>query len=264
MTTDTEMTNLIMGDEFAKALVSAAEVKNNNISLCKGRNKQNYAQFYELMLASRSDIQSILDTKKSHRSDEDNNKVKEFRKSVSTTYRQVCDLLIPENLEDGEQSKIQKMVQKITTVLKLLDYLGDNRIEAEFQKSGINLTYEHLQDSEVFGRDYIKEQVETIFDSGKNIKMDMDKHNEDIKTNIYESLVPIDLQYDKSSNPTGIKSSDFCKLVELKAQMLKAENNDDEKEKIADKATTMAGDYLFQNKRNEILNQKLTEIAAED
>jgi hypothetical protein len=264
MTNTNEKTELIMSDDFEKALISAAEVKNNNISLCKNRNKQNYAQFYELMLASRTDIQSILDTKKSHRSDDDNNKVKEFKKGVSSSYKQVCDLLVPEELEDGELSKIQKMVQKITTVIKFLDYLGDNRIDEEFKKSGISLSYEHMIDTEVFGKDYIKEQMETIFDSGKNIKMDIDKHNEDIKTNIYETSVPIDLQYDKSANPTGIKSSDFCKLVDLKAQMLQAQNNDEAKEKIMDKANTMAGDYLFQNKRNEILNQKLTEIASEN
>jgi hypothetical protein len=46
--------------------------------------------------------------------------------------------------------------------------------------------------------------------------------------------------------------------------MLQAQNNDEAKEKIMDKANTMAGDYLFQNKRNEILNQKLTEIASEN
>jgi hypothetical protein len=168
-----EKTELIMSDDFEKALISAAEVKNNNISLCKNRNKQNYAQFYELMLASRTDIQSILDTKKSHRSDDDNNKVKEFKKNVSSSYRQVCDLLVPENLEEGEISKIQKIVQKITTVIKFLDYLGDNRIDDEFKKSGISLSYEHMIDTEVFGKDYIKEQltVEKLTDIILDLKL---------------------------------------------------------------------------------------------
>lgn len=264
MTQNDEQIELIMGEDFEKALISAAEVKNNNISICKSRNKDNYAQFYELMLASRVDIQSILDTKKSHRSDDDNNKIKEFKKSTSSSYKQVCDLLVPENLEDGELSKIQKMVQKITNVIKFLDYLGDNRIEEEFKKSGISLSYEHMSETDIFGRDYIKEQMESMFNVGKNNKMDIDKHNEVIKTDIYESLVPIDLQYDKTSNPTGIKVSDFCKLVDLKAQMLQAQNNSEDKEKIIDKATNMAGDYIFQNKRNEILNQKLSEIASEN
>lgn len=257
-------TDLIMSDDFEKALISAAEVKNTNISLCKERNKNNYSHFYDLMLASRSDIQSILETKKNRRSDEDNTKVKEFKKGVSSMYKQVCDLLVPEELEDGELSKIQKMVQKISIVLKMLDYLGDNRIEEEFKKSGIKLSYDHLKDDEVFSQDHIKEQIDCIFDSGKTIKMDIEKNNEEIKTNIYENSVPIDLQYDKSMNPTGIKSSDFCKLVDLKAKLIQAQDNEDEKEKISDKANTMAGDYLFQNKRNEIMNQKLNELASLD
>lgn len=262
--TEKEKTELIMSEDFENALITAAEVKNNGLSLAKGRNKQNYTQFYEIMLASRTDIQSILDTKKSHRSDDDNNKVKEFRKSVSAMYKQVCDLLTPEDLEDGQLSKIQKMVQKISLVLKMLNYLGDNRIADEFAKSGIELKYEHMEDSEIFGRDYIKEQIETIFTTGKNIRMDIDKHNDEIKTGIYENSVPIDLQYDKSMNPTGIKSSDFCKLVDLKAKFIQAQDNDEAKEKIMDKANTMAGDYLFQNKRNEILNHKLNEFATSE
>ena len=260
---DNNKTNLILSDEFEKALVSAAEIKNNNISMCKTRNKDNYIQFYELMLASRRDIQSILDMRKKNRTDDDNNKVKSFKKEVSSTYKQVCDLLIPEELEDGEPSKIQKMVQKITSVLKMLDYLGDNRIEEEFKKSGIELKYKKLSEEEVFSQSHIKENIECIFNNGKNIKEDINKNNEEIKTNIYENSVPSDLQFDKSMNPTGIKSSDFCKLVDLKAKLLQAQD-DDAKEKISEKASDMAGDYLMQNRRNELLNQKLNELAAPD
>ena len=260
---DNNKTNLILSDEFEKALISAAEIKNNNISMCKTRNKDNYIQFYELMLASRRDIQSILDMRKKNRTDDDNNKVKSFKKEVSSTYKQVCDLLIPEELEDGEPSKIQKMVQKITSVLKMLDYLGDNRIEEEFKKSGIELKYKKLSEEEVFSQSHIKENIECIFNNGKNIKEDINKNNEEIKTNIYENSVPSDLQFDKSMNPTGIKSSDFCKLVDLKAKLLQAQD-DDAKEKISEKASDMAGDYLMQNRRNELLNQKLNELAAPD
>lgn len=255
-------TELIMGDDFENALITAAEIKNNDISLCKSRNKDNYSQFYDLMLASRPDIQSIIETAKNRRSDDDNSKLKEFKKNVSSVYKQVCDLLVPEELEEGELSKIQKMVQKISVVLKMLDYLGDNRIEEEFKKDGISLSYTHLSDEDVFSQDHIKERIDSIFDNGKTIKMDIEKNNDEIKTKIYENSVPIELQYDKSMNPTGIKPSDFCKLVELKAKLIQAQDNDEEKEKISDKANTMAGDYLFQNKRNEIMNQKLNEFAA--
>lgn len=258
---DNNKVNLILGDEFEKALISAAEIKNNNISVCKSRNKNNFMQFYDLMLASRRDIQSILNMKKSNRSDEDNKKIKEFKKEISTTYKQVCDLLVPEKLEEGEQSKIQKMVQKITTVLKMLEYLGDTRIEEEFKKHGVELKYKKLSEEEVFSQEHIKENVDCIFTNGKSIREDIDKNNEEIKTNIYENSVPTDLQFDKSMNPTGIKSSDFCKLVDIKAKLLQAKD-DDTKEKISEKASDMAGDYLMQNRRNEILNQKLNEIAT--
>ena len=131
---------LIESDEFENALNTAAEIKNEKISLCKSRNKNNYAQFYELMLASNREIRGILEMKRKNRSDADNVKIKAFKKDVSQVYRQVTDLLIPEDLEDGEETKIQKMVKKITTVLKMLEYIGNTEIEREFEKCGIKIS----------------------------------------------------------------------------------------------------------------------------
>jgi len=261
MSENNDKANLIRGDEFEKALVSAAEIKNEKLELCKSRNKNNYVQFYELMLATRQDIQSILDKKRKDRTDDDMNKVKQFKKDMSKTYKMTCDFLVPEELEEGDVSKVQKMVQKITSVLRMLDYLGHNEIDEEFNKYGIELKYKKLETEEAFSQDHIKESINAIFTNGKTIREDIDKNNEEIKTNIYESSVPVDLQFDKSMNPTGIKATDFCKLVDIKAKYLKAQD-DEAKEKVEEIANNIAEDYVFQSKRNEIINQKLIEMAA--
>jgi len=248
---------LIESEEFENALNTAAEIKNEKISLCKSRNKNNYAQFYELMLASNREIQSILDMKKKNRSDADNAKVRAFKKDVSQMYRQVTDLIVPEDLEDGEESKIQKMVKKITTVLKMLEYLGNTEIEKEFAKSGVKLEYRKLSEEEMFDQEAIHENFVAIFNNGKTIREDIDRNNEEIKTNIYENSVPADLQFDKSMNPTGLKASDFCKLVDLKSKLILAKDDEEKKGKLEEQLTNLASDYTFQNAKNEIMRSKL-------
>jgi len=253
---------LILGDEFEKALVSAAEVKNTNISLCKERNKTNYGDFYELMLASRRDVQEALEKKGKAKTPDVKELIKNFKKDVSQEYKQICDLITPEELEEGMPTKVQKMVQKISKVVKMMAYIGHTEIEDEFKKEGITLSYKPLEEeNDMFCADHIKKNISSVFKTGKSIREDINKNNEEIRTNIYESSVPVDLQYDKQCNPTGIKSSDFCKLVDLKAKIMKAQD-EESKDKAKESAESIAEEYVFQNARNEILNKKLVEISA--
>ena len=255
-------TELIKSDAFENALTEAANVKKETLTSCKDRNKNNYSHFHDVMLMSRKDIQSILDMKKRNRSDEDNAKVKQFKKETSFVYKTICDLIIPEeDLEEGDENKIQKMCKKVASVIKMMNYIGHNEIEDEFKKYGIEFKYQKLDENDCFSNDNIKKDIEMIFDLGKGIKEDINKNNESIKTEIYESAVPIDLQYDKQSNPTGIKNTDFCKLVDLKTKMIMAGEDEDKKEKISDQANTIAGDLEFSNVRNKILQAKLVEIS---
>lgn len=250
---------LIKSDEFEKALVSAAEVKNERLELCKSRNKNNYAQFYDLVLATRQDIQMILDKKRKNRTDADVNVIKQFKKETSALYKMTCDFLVPEQLEEGEPSKVEKLVKKVAAIVRMLDYLGHNEIDNEFKKYGIELNYKKMDEEDAFSQSNVKSAVKSIFTNGVNIKDDINKGNEEIKTGIYESSVPVDLQFDKSTNPTGIKAADFCKLVDLKAKYLRAQD-ESAKGKVEEIATNMAEDYVFQNKRNDIINQKLIEM----
>ena len=82
-----------------KALIDAANVKIENLTSVKSRNKNNYSRFYDLILMTRTDIQSILDKRKKHRTDDEINKVKTFKKETSQVYRQICQLIAPEELE---------------------------------------------------------------------------------------------------------------------------------------------------------------------
>lgn len=256
-------TDLIMGDEFERALVDAANLKKENLTSVKSRNKDNYARFYDIMLMSRNDIQQILDKKRKDRTDSDVELVKSFKKETSQSYRQICSLLSPEELDDGELTKIQKLVQKIAPIVKLMEYIGHYEIENEFKKYGITFDYEKLGDSEnVFENEEIESSIKEVFERGKDLRGETEKNNDEIKTVIFETVVPHELQFEKNSNPTGIKSSDFCKLVDLKTKILMAQS-DEAKEKVDEKANDMAGQCEFDSARSKLLQQKLINLQGE-
>ena len=252
-------TKAILGDDFSKAIDSAAELKKETLTLCKSRNRNNYDHFYQLMVASNREIQSILDMKPKDRKEAEKDILKKFKKDVSATYKGVCDLISEEDLEEGEESKVQKLVRKVALVVKMLDYIGHSELEDEFSRYGISLEYEKLETNETFEDENIREDIKGIFSNGKSIKEDIDRKNSSIKEEIFENSVPQELQFEKSTNPTGLKSSDFCKLVAMRTRYLMAQD-EESKEKADEKASDMAGDCEFSIERNRLMQMKLSEL----
>jgi len=264
MDSQTTKAELIKGDEFERALLDAANVKRENLTSLKTRNRDNYARFYDIMLMSRNDIQSILDAKRKDRTDADNAKVKEFKKETSNAYRQICQLLAPEVLEDGEPTKLQKLVRKVAPLVRLMQYIGNTEIDREFAQFGVTLSYRKLQETNpVFENAQIEANVKEIFENGKNLRGETEKNNEAIKTTIFETSVPPELQFEKSTNPSGIRSSDFCKLVDLKTKMLMAQS-DEQKEKVDERANDMAGQCEFDSARNSLIQSKLIDLQSQE
>ena len=258
-----EKNKLIRSEEFDKALDEAAEIKKETLTLCKSRKRNNFVHFHDVMVVSNPKIQSLLDTKKSHRSQQDNDEIKKFKKYVSTLYKQVCFFLTPEEVEEDEETSTQKMVKRIAIAVRMLDYLGNNDLDDEFEKYGIKLDYKKLNEEDTFSNENIKKDIESIFNTGKTIIEDIRKNEEKIMLDIFENSVPTDLQFDKEMNPVGIKNTDFSKLVGLKTKLLMAKD-DEQKEKVDDQASNLAGQYEFNSARNKIMQTKLLEINSED
>lgn len=256
--------DLIVGDEFEKALSDAAEVKRESLTSLKERNRDNYSRFYEVMLMSRKDIQEILDRRSRDRTDSDKEAVKAFKRETSQVYRQVCQLLAPEELEDGEQTRAQKLVAKVAPLVRILQYIGCMDVEKEFEKYGISLEYEKYGEDEesVFRNEGVKSTVMDVFENGKSLKAETERNAEAIKTTIFETAVPPELQFDKSTNPTGIRSSDFCRLVDLRAKILMAQS-EEAKEKAEEKASDMAGQCEFDMERSRVVQSKLVDMQSQ-
>ena len=258
-----EKNKLIRSEEFDKALSEAAEIKKETLTLCKSRKRNNFMHFQDVMVVANPKIQSLLDVKKSHRTQQDNDEIKKFKKNVSTLYKQTCFFLNPEEVEEGEETLTQKMVKRLAIAVRMLDYLGNNDLDKEFEKYGIKLNYKKMKDEDTFSNENIKKDIESIFTTGTTILSDIQKNDEKIRMDIFENSVPQDLQFDKQMNPIGIKDTDFCKLVGIKTKLLMAKD-EDQKEKIDDQANNLAGQYEFNSARNKIMQTKLMEINSEE
>lgn len=250
--------DLLKSQAFETALTEGAEYKKSIITTYKKQNKDNYQRFQENMYEANVEVKKILDTKKKKRTEADNEVLKKFKSDVSTLYRQTTDFLIPEKLEDGKKSKVEKIVEKIMPVISMLRYIDENILDKELAKHGLQITAAKLEDiCPGLATDDKKKVIKDIFNEAKNIKMKVAADNEQISDMIFNSKVPIDLQYDKNTNNTGLKPGDFSKLVDVKTKLLLAQT-EDAKAKIDEKIEHIATEKTFEAARAELVRDSLT------
>ena len=95
MADNTSRDELIIGQDMDKALKEAAEIKKTILTTYKERDKTNFEQFYATALRANNEINEILGKKKKNRTDEENERLKTFKKNVSRAYKLVCDYITP-------------------------------------------------------------------------------------------------------------------------------------------------------------------------
>lgn len=261
---------LINSDDFDKAILNGIEIKDEIDGPIKTRNRNNYDLFFDIMLKSRTDIQSILDKKKKYRTDSEIATYKKFLKETKAQYKLVKDMIfLCENdklNEDGTDNtipkKLTKLVDTLSAVHSMLKYIGNTMLDDELTKRGIKVISKSMEEqSEVFENDMVKKDVKTVFEQTCNIQADIEAAKRKIVEDIYTSMVPNELQYDKNTNPAGIKDSDFDKLVGIKYNIIKSERADDDaKEKANDKAASEAEKKTFDIARNETIISFLANV----
>jgi len=165
-------------------------------------------------------------------------------------------------IEKKEKTRIEKIVDKIIPVIDMLRYIGNTKLDDEFKKYGVVLTKtSKLEDKYLGLNDENKcKTLVDIFTSATNIKQKVVDGNEFINSDIFTKKVPIDLQYDKGNNNTGIKPSDFKKLVDVKTKLILA-NSEEAKEKIEEKIEHIASEKQFEAARAELVRDKLMKLS---
>lgn len=263
---NTTKKDLLESKEFEDALLEGAEYKKDIMTSWKTANKATYERFYETMLNARTDIKEILDKRRKLRTDSEKEAVRKFKSDTAKQYRTVCDFLVPEQVEDGQMTKIDKLVDKIASSIHILRYLaglpGVNVLEDAFTKRHISLAvglgiedvYENLKNDDV------RKNMIDIFNQAVKLRENVKNANEVIGVNIYTEKVPAELQYDKDNNNAGLKPSDFRKLVDLKAKLNMA-NTADAKAKVDEKLEKAATDKQFEIARAELMRDKITNMS---
>jgi hypothetical protein len=190
----------------------------------ENKSKDNLAdlecQFVDNMLPSNPKVQNILGNFKSS-TDDEKAMAKEWTKTQRRRFKAVTKLL-----SSGSSGKdpIQGMVDKIADVAMLLKYLGDTRLEEAFEKAGMKLEVTPLEEAEPYFADNedAKTTIADIFTQAKESTEEVAKVNAKIDTEYFEET-DSSLKYDKETNASGIKKSDFRKLMKIRRVAM--ENN---------------------------------------
>ena len=272
---ENEHQKLILSDDFDKALTDGADIKSEIHGTMKQRIKNNYERFYDIMLVSRPDIQSICDKRKKDRTPDENETLKKFAKTVKKQYRFVKDMMFlsedEKTNDDGTTNlvpkKVVQLVERLSSVYAILKYIGSHTLEDELEKSGITVCATPLEvQSEAFENVRIKEDMVEIFNESCKIWGEIDDAERRIKDDIFVNMVPENLQFDKQTNPSGLRDSDFKKLVDVKYKLLTSEKSGDEesKEKASEKAMDEAEKKTFEIERNKTRRTGLIALGAEE
>ena len=272
---ESEHQKLILSEDFDKALTDGADIKSEIHGTMKQRIKNNYERFYDIMLMSRTDIQSICDKRKKDRTPDENETLKKFAKTVKKQYRFVKDMMFlsedEKTNDDGTTNlvpkKVVQLVEKLSSVYAILKYIGYYTLEDELVKNGMAVSAIPLEmQSEAFENDRIKEDMVEIFNESCKIWGEIDDAERRIKDDIFVNMVPENLQFDKQTNPSGLRDSDFKKLVDVKYKLLKSEKSgdDESKEKASEKAMDEAEKKTFEIERNKTIRTGLIALGAEE
>ena len=177
---------LIESKEFEDALLEGANCKNELVESFKTQNKTAYNDFYQAMLEANEDISHILDIKKKNRTPDQVKQVNDFNANVKAMYWQVQNLSLKEDLEEGKKSKIDKIVDKIVPVIKILRYIDDNRLDDAFKKHGISIVTSKLEeDIPSLNQDAKKVAITGLLKNAVAVKQKAVVSNEGINNDIY-------------------------------------------------------------------------------
>lgn len=258
MTSNKEMIN---SEEFNNALLEGVEYKKTIVTSYKTQNKTNLERFQEVMIESNNEIQEILAKKGKNKTDADKQKLKDYKKFINTLYKQTQDLTVKEKLEEGQKSKVQKIVEKIVPVIDMLVYIGDTKLTDEFAKHGIQIVSSSSLEKKIpaLADESKKTVMKEIFTDATSIRQKMIDDNDKIVTEVYSTKVPVELQYDKKTNNAGLKQNDFMKLVDLKTKLVMAAS-DEAKEKVDEAIEHIASEKQFEAARAEMIRDKLSSL----
>lgn len=172
----------------------------------------NCNDFLSEVAKSDSQIQKIWQKKRKERTEAESETLGKWIKTQRKKFKTITKMLSPKPNTDP----LKGLVDKITEIVQFARYIESTDLENRLAKFGISIDVTNLEDQYPYFKDAdVKTVVKDIFSQSKETQDDINSTNEEIKSRIFEELDD-NLKY-SPSNPSGLKSSQFTKLVNTKA-----------------------------------------------
>ncbi len=123
-----------------------------------------------------------------------------------------------------EVNKLEKLLDEIQIAVQYLRYINHTEnLDKLLAERSMTISCRNLQDTEeVLSDPEVQSNISAIFNSANSVHSQICSESNSIKMDIFEELDDF-LKYDAKTNKSGLKSSEFDKLVSLEAIKQKSE-----------------------------------------
>lgn len=165
--------------------------------------------FLEEISRSNPNISGIIAKKK--KTPEEKELLRSWNKTQSKKFKTVLKFLAPKENTDP----INTLAETISNLIQYSRYLGHTELEKVLAEKGIELNFPDLEtENPYFSDQTVRSNIAKIFSMALNTQTEISKNKTKISDDLYEELD--DSVKFSSSNLSGLKSSQFKKLVEIK------------------------------------------------
>lgn len=202
----------VSSEEFTNLINEAAPLKVKIRTDLTSTMRTNCNDFLQEVAKSSPKISAIMNKKRKEQTDEEKEELKKWTKIQKKKFKTVTKTLAPKPGTDP----LKAIVEKLTEITQYAKYIGNSELETRLANLGIKLEVTDLEkENPYFADNDVREIIKDIFSQAKDTQDSINKNNEQIKTKIYEELDET-IRFSKD-NPSGIKASQFSKLVNTKA-----------------------------------------------
>lgn len=238
-----EMKDLIHSDEFKDAIQKCTDTHVEILTTYKPEIKECKEDFADAAMACFSDLGKREKKKKS----------REFQ----TIFNKLHGFWDSEDENSSGETKIDRIATQVSNLIKWFAFLGDDRVKTALESRGIYLDDAKTEKiiSEYPLTTGAATTMKSCLDDATTKNRKIREMTKSLAENLYADNVPTELQFDKDTNPIGLKPASFNKIC--KANAMKMTKS---KEKADKYITDMAEKAAFNEATEQLIQESLAEI----
>ena len=240
-----ELKDLVHTDEFKEAVQKCTDKHVEIIETYKPEIKECKQDFAEAAATCFSDMGK--------------REKKRMMRDFQSTFNKLHRLWDSEEQNSSGETKLSRLAQEVSNVIRWFDFLGDDRMKTLLQDNGV-----YIDDAKTrkITKDYpltdaVGQTMKSCLDDATLKNRKIREMTKDMSEDLFSSNVPTELQFDKDTNPIGLKASSFNKICKANAvKMTKSKEKSDKYiSDLAEKAAfNEATEQLVQESLADLLN----------